>query len=269
MRAMPNAELLTVPSVLRSHYITKAARNPAYSLRAFARDISISHSFLSRILGEKKRLSLAQASRVAERLKLAGQDRQRFIDAAAQQLCKPTKNRVNESQNVEESLQLDVDRFKSISEWHHSAILEVLAQKTAKHSAKSLADRLNLSEDTIADAVSRLCNLGLIVRRDGQYHRTSKVLVVPTRAAESCIRSFHEHMIGRALAEIQDTRAQSFHARDVAGITVLADPERIQKAKDRVRKFRRELMGFLSKGRPSIVYQFNTQLFSLERERPT
>ena len=54
--------------ILRHEYAIRHEKNPAFSLRAFARQIGISVSFLSELMHDKKRLSLDKAKVICERL---------------------------------------------------------------------------------------------------------------------------------------------------------------------------------------------------------
>ncbi len=58
-------------------------RNPAYSLRAAARDLGVSHGYLSLILNGKKRLSFERAVQFAQFLRMDDVQSDLFLRAIA------------------------------------------------------------------------------------------------------------------------------------------------------------------------------------------
>jgi hypothetical protein len=62
---------VTFRSVLREELERRQAANPRYSLRSFARDLSVDHSTLSQILRGKRRLTRRTVRAFGRRLRLA------------------------------------------------------------------------------------------------------------------------------------------------------------------------------------------------------
>lgn len=60
----------TFKEILKDEYKSRRKRNPSYSLRAFARDLNISHSILSRYFNKNKSLSIVQSVKIGEKIKL-------------------------------------------------------------------------------------------------------------------------------------------------------------------------------------------------------
>jgi hypothetical protein len=66
--------------ILSESYHQRRRQNPRYSLRAFARDISLSPSRLSEIIGGKGELSREKGTLIAKRLQLSPIRINDFID---------------------------------------------------------------------------------------------------------------------------------------------------------------------------------------------
>src|SRR3954468_21048338 len=64
---------------LKAQLLGRVSRNPSYSVRASARDLGISHSYLSQILNQRRELSLRQALLLSDALNLAKEERQQLI----------------------------------------------------------------------------------------------------------------------------------------------------------------------------------------------
>lgn len=65
---------MSIRDHLRSELSRRQARNPLYSLRAFARDLAIDHSTLSQILRGRRRLTPRSVRRLGPKLGLAARD---------------------------------------------------------------------------------------------------------------------------------------------------------------------------------------------------
>lgn len=65
--------------VLKQTLDDRQQRNKQYSLRAFAQDLDLDHSYLSKVLNKKKFLSLSHAKVVADRLSLGSDDTELFF----------------------------------------------------------------------------------------------------------------------------------------------------------------------------------------------
>lgn len=66
----------------------RKARNPRYSLRAFARFLEMEPSALSRVIACKQELSLRAARRTTELLQMSPPERQSFLSSVAEELQK-------------------------------------------------------------------------------------------------------------------------------------------------------------------------------------
>jgi len=64
---------------LQEEFVRRCRNNKAYSLRSFARQLSINHSSLSRILSGKRALSENMIQKLAEQLELAPNEIEYFI----------------------------------------------------------------------------------------------------------------------------------------------------------------------------------------------
>ena len=115
---------------LQDEFIKRRQKNPAYSLRAFARSMEISPARLSQVMNQKRALTDGQLKKLAVAF-----SQNRIIDEnlplwrsrlnkkhKATLACRPQKK-------YEE---LRLDQLKLVSDWYHSAIiclLEIPAQE--------------------------------------------------------------------------------------------------------------------------------------------
>ena len=66
-------------TILSTRLETRRRTNPTFSIRAFARQLQISHTLLSNVLSGKKGLSLEMAEKLSERLSLSDVEEKRFL----------------------------------------------------------------------------------------------------------------------------------------------------------------------------------------------
>src|SRR5262245_23280894 len=118
-------------SYLRAVLAERIAQNPAYSLRAFARDLKVHPSQLSAIFKGKKGISLKSALRVAQRLSLAAAATEYFYllvqyeSAPSEEMKDIVMGKLRGMSNGAPVKDLSVDRFKLIADWYHLPILEM------------------------------------------------------------------------------------------------------------------------------------------------
>lgn len=72
---------MSAPGIIRQVFDRRREKNGSYSLRAFARDIDLSPSFLSLFLNGKKNLSLNSAYRIGQRLGLDPEEQAALFNA--------------------------------------------------------------------------------------------------------------------------------------------------------------------------------------------
>lgn len=155
-------ESTIIRDVLSAELEARRARNPRYSLRAYARDLKLSPSRLSEVISGRHRLSGASAAKVVDGLRLTAAERALFValvDAEnpreavrvkAKRALPALKARVLYSK-------LDEEKFRLIGAWEHAAILELLATKGAAEKGPPwFARRLGIEPARAAEAIERL-----------------------------------------------------------------------------------------------------------------
>lgn len=264
--------------IFRDIFIEKQGRNTKYSLRALARDLEVSPTFLSLFLNGKKKLSFQRALAFAQMLGLDEKTSQAFLKSVAIELAKDKDYQVFLKTSVEHA-QIDIereqfhvlelDRFKTLSEWYHIAILDFTEVKNFKSDEKWVAKQLGITKDQVLAAVARLERLGLLETRARQWRKTQSKLAIPTNHSEKAVREFHSQMMIRAKEAMARAEPHEFEEREVCGSTMAINSSRIPEARKRIQKFRRELLEYLTEGECDELYQLNLQFFRLTKERMT
>lgn len=255
-----NAELEQAPGELLKHLLMERKRkNSAYSLRALARDIGVSHSLLSLLMLQKKTPTPESCLRLGN---LVGPDtevgRKLIAHALKAKACRRPGASARKYSNV------DADVFRLIADWRHLAILDLSALDDFESSTRWISRRLKIPQKKVAASVARLRKLGLVEPGDRGWRKAASDLALPTpRRSQKAVRNFHRQMIRKALGELRNSSDERYRARDITCALTAVDPEKLPEAKRRIQRFRRRLMEFLSSGRKSKLYAINVQLFPL------
>lgn len=244
---------ITAKNLLMTELTKRQTRNPSYSLRAFARDLSIGATTLSDVLANKRSLSKTNLNKVIERLAVSPLEEQKLWSDHKFKLQK---------QETDDRVYLDETIFRLISDWHYIAILNLAKLKTNQASSRWIAQRLGISPTDADEALERLLELKLIKKHRGQMVRTSKPIGTTKDIPSAAIRKHHTQNLH--LAE-ESLHRDPVHTREFGSITMAVNPERLPLVKELLTKTRKKVADLLDDGATSEVYTLSFQLFPLTK----
>lgn len=231
-------------------------RNPAYSLRAFARSCGVSPASLSQILSGKRRLTLKSARLISERLAFAPDERERFLRTTDA----PTRDR--EDRELGPRQRLDTERFRLIADWYHFAILSLGELPNHEATPDWVAEKLGISQAEAEGALKRLRSLGIIRIRGGKLKQISQPLVSTNDVPSTALRKHNRQMLQRAELALETIPVEW---RDIGTMTMALDPKKLPQAKRLIRRFRQQIAALCETGNPVLIYHFSTMLFPANR----
>jgi transcriptional regulator with XRE-family HTH domain len=242
----------TFPEILRNELNQRRAKNPRYSLRAFAQTLGISPSFLSKILAGKKSLGENTFLKLASRLSLPE----------------------DSVENLRSSLpgfklaalsftSLEADQFQSISDWHHYAILEAFTLHDSVATPEWMAEKLNISVAKAQAAMDRLRRLGYL-KKDSKgnwdHHvdnHTTTHLPTPTLAC----REHERQVLQLALLALDQIPVTE---RDQSSMTLAIPQSRLKEAQKRIDEFRRDMTALLQRrGKRDSIYHLSVSFYPI------
>jgi uncharacterized protein (TIGR02147 family) len=253
--------------VLRTELERRCRRNAGYSLRAFARDVGVDVSTLSKAMAGKKPIPYKAAARLAQALALTTSQRSAFLDSAAdaqracglQRLHPDVRKRPPRPRPAE----LGTADFEAICDWYHFAILELTFVAGFVAEAGWVARRLGISELTAGLALERLERVGLLTRaEDGRVTKATSRLETPKGASSSGVRRHQRQVLDRAKTSLEQ---DPFETRVMRSLTLPADREQVALAAKLIDRFATELCERLASGRRNAVYQLHVAYFPLDR----
>jgi uncharacterized protein (TIGR02147 family) len=259
---------------LNASLVSARARNSSFSMRAWAKQLGLSHvAMLSMVLGQKRKLLPNLSSKISAQFKDAG----RFSEAEARYF--EILVLFHNAQTIEEKnfyggilasvkpdqrfSTLDLDKLNVIADWYYSVIMEMTAVKNFKSDPRWICLKLggSVNESQVKAAIDRLIRLGLLERNEkGKLFRTHAQIATPTDIPDKSLRKYHAEMMTKATLALEN---QPVEKRDITSFTFTIDTKKIPKAKKMIRDFRRTLAKFLETPDGDSVYQLNIQLFDL------
>lgn len=229
--------------------LTKArARNPSYSMRAFALRIGVNQSVISQVLSGKRPLTRKTAQRILEGLGQAPSTIHQTLEGPAEEKSAYTS--------------LGADSFQLVSEWYHYAILSLAETEGFRGTPKWVATRLGISPQTAKEALDRLLRLELLAHKVGKVVATGKQLEAISAVPNVALRKANQENLSLAESALA---AVPVELRDFTAITLCFDPDRIEDARAMIKAFRRSFDRAMEAGRKREVYKLCIQLFPLSK----
>jgi uncharacterized protein (TIGR02147 family) len=247
--------------------------NPRYSLRAFARDIKLSPSFLSQVLSEKRGLTLNKAQVIFDVLEFSESERKLFSLEIQKEQKRSVKRKAVVQKQIDSAVQqseaytFDTEEFDRLSQWYVIAILQLLRMKEAPRKNKDLfcgwaSAKLGINAELVESTVSELIERKLIKAEKGltAIHDT---VWTTNQVPSGAIRSFHKQMIDKAKTAIE---MQSVENRFLQSIQMPVLRSSLPEIQGDILKFRNQILrkyGRTTAQDADAVYGMNLQLFDL------
>ena len=160
-RAMTAPAPSTFAAVLRAELTRRCARNPSYSLRAFARALDLDHATLSQILRGRRALTRDTIVQLGQRLGLEPGRVDAFVrDAAAAREGPPTGSAA-------------LDAAAILEDPLHHQLLALVHTEDFRGDSRFLAQVLDTTADAINVVLQRLLRFGLLAMDEGRWRDVS------------------------------------------------------------------------------------------------
>lgn len=239
------------------------SKNPRISLRGFSKKLGVSHSALSEVISGKRPLTRKMAERFAERLKLEPEKTQQLIRSvilSKLQSSLPDDAEINQITD-QKFTPLNLDVFNVISDWYHFAILSLLETEESRLQLRWISARLGIPERETRQAVKRLIKLGFIKRRGRSFELPTKPLSICTQGYDVAMRTNMHQYLDKAHHSLDTDPAE---VRELSTSTIAIDPKNIPRAREAIKRFRREVSQLLERGKKTRVYSMSVQLIPLD-----
>lgn len=251
---------------LKAELELRQQRRPQYSLRAFARDLSMSPSTLSDFLHGKLGLSKDRVRFIGEKLNLSTDQQDHFCDLLEVRFARKPEDRKAAKWRVanrikSQSSHLPLESLQIVADWYHMAILELLEIDDKYQEPTELAKRLRVPTNRIKHAIERLLKVGLLQQQGDRLVVTDASTVAGDEIPSSAIRQMHLQVLGLTEQALEE---QSYPDRDDLSVFFTI---RKKDYPELQRELRRVIMDtlnrFSAKDDKDSLYCFNSHLFSI------
>lgn len=254
---------------LQEELARRCDRNASYSLRAFSKALNVDVGNLSRVLKGKSSLSPEVVERIVERLNLAPDEQQLFLQSVLdEQKNKKIKGLRRSTSKQLAKLKtnptLDVEMFRVISDWYHFAILELTFVEGFKSDLRWIAKKLGISPLEAKLAIERLIKLGLLEEKDGRFIKTEAHITTRDKHLTTpALKKLQRELLEKAIFSLENVDIEK---RSQTGMTMSIDPQKLPIAKKMIEEFANQICQVLETGKRKKVYQLSVSLFPLQKE---
>ena len=144
-----------------------------------------------------------------------------------------------------------------------SRILDLTTIEGFQPDSRWISLQLGITRRQAQGALRVLKRLGLLRETGGKWEKAGLKLMFPSQTPSKVVRRYHRQMIQKGIESMRSVGSDAYARRDITGITFAANPARLDAAKKKIQRFRRNLQAFLSEGSCTQLYQLNLQLFPL------
>ena len=256
--------------LLKKEFESRKFGNPAYSLRAFARDLKFPQSRLSAIFKGREGLSRKKALAIAKSLNWPGPATENFCDLVElrhgrSQVARTLAATRLESRGAQTIQHLQMDAFRAISDWYHLSLRELVRCRGFRLDFAWLAKKLDVPADTLREAWERLVRLDVVWQDRGRW-RARDFVASPEGTPSSAIRSYHLQVLEKARSALANDPVET---RDFSSVVFPLAPDQLPEAKKLIREFRRGFSKRLpTSSQPQRIYNLGIQFFGLDRDVP-
>jgi transcriptional regulator with XRE-family HTH domain len=232
-------------SLMRLDFEKNKQRNPAYTLRQYAKKLGVSPGSLSEILRGKRRPGMQVYQKILTKIEVAEQE---------------------VSPSGTPSVIVREDELRMIQDWYHFALIDLLKLKQTKKKPEFLAPRLGISELKVVTALERLQRLGLVFNKAGLWYATHQLVSTTTDIPSSAIREGFRQDLRKAEEALDECKLD---LRDFSTLTLTFDTKKMADAKVYLKKMRRDFLNLFASENADEVYQLSTFLLPITKAAST
>lgn len=205
-------------------FLERLEKNEQYSLRAFARDLSVDHSNLSKLLRKKKTITPDQIKYIAKQLKLSTEQTDTFLEfrASKGKYFDPFAN---------------PEITDNIDHWSYLAILELCTLPEVNKNLAWFGTKLNLPKTELKTRIQKLVELELLVKdSSGSFSKNQNESMFQSNYFSS---DQTRRAINTSIAQLNQRAISTISFDELActGMLITFDPTKIKSAKESLRNF--------------------------------
>ena len=168
------------------------------------------------------------------------------------------------SRVLEKTYPLKQAELKYYTFWYYIPLRELVGTKGFREDLNWIEDQFSqeINPDQISEALVDLQSLGLLERKeDGRLSQVHNNVTTEGEVGSTLVKNYHVEMIHKAAQSISEYSPEN---REISGTCIHCSSDTVQKIKQLVRDFRRDILALAEEDKESDqVFQLNFQLFPL------
>lgn len=241
---------------LQGVFSERCKKNSSYSLRAFAKSLSIDNSTLAKIMNGKRKLGKRAIQNFGDRLGLSPKEIQPYLDI---------EQKEESDLNV---VQVEQDQFQIIADWYHYAILELMQLKDFQTKPQWIARELGITKSEAQFAIERLQRAELLeIDSEGIWHDLSvgKTTNISKGKTSTAQRNLQKEILEKGIEAIDEVPLEE---RNNTSMTFAIDVEKMAEAQEEIKRFRRRMARLLTESEnKTAVYNLGIALYPLTKNQ--
>lgn len=259
-------ESASISEFLTEELAKRVQRNSRYSLRAFAKALSVNPAELSQVLRGSRKLSLNSAVKISRALGFSAAESRHFLMLLQKEKGKELGLTLDflQDEALETRDKLPLVDFEQISDWYHFAILNLLDTKNFEWSANVISQRLGISQTEAKLAMRKLESTGLVsIEKTSRRLQARAHWEVGAQIPSMAIRKYHRQVLEKAAEALDNVPTDEREFQGIGMVVRTSDLARIKKDIDR---FTDEMSAKYHRPREESVYQLEIALFPLTKD---
>lgn len=218
--------------ILKAEFESIRAKNPRYSIRAFAKKLRISHVALSQILRDngKWKITAPRAVQLLENLNISKTSKKRLLTLMG-------------LQEREKRSQVTADGFVILKDWRYPAILFSHDLVPEERSPAKLAEKFGLDSKDVSRIIQELAAQGYLRKSDtGNYERHTGHLSAEQGPPTEVIRQYHRNNLQLAAQAIDVVPATD---RNYSSLMFAGSLKRLPEIQHEIQVFHDKIMNLM------------------------
>lgn len=257
---------------LHDWYTAKKKLNKSVTYRYIGMKVEIDPGYLVKVLKSQKHLNPEKVPSFSKLLKLSELETE-YLDILIQ--FNKSKSEERSKALFEKLLKFNTpncdlitkDRYEFYQHWYHTALREMVNTVNIGTNYSEVARSMvpQISTRQVKESLQLLTRLNFIKRNDeGTYEQTSQFITTGSEWHSIAIRQFHRQVIQLANDAVGNIPTNE---RDLSCLTVTLTDEGLNKIKDKLAQFRKEILEICAQEKDvDRVYQMNFQLFPMSNK---
>lgn len=263
---------------LKAFYEIKKEQNSGYSHRVFAQRAGLkSPNYLKLVMDGQRRITDRNLSQFLRGLDLSGKEAKYFKNLVSfQELEDPNEKQqylhklVSErAQALSKTHEIEGDQVELLKHWYHLVVFEMVLLKDFEARGEWISSRLKrrVSPQQAEESLQLLQRLGYLREANGRLCQAEPQISTVDEVVNALVKDLHRQLINLGLLSLHRNH---YKEREFSGLTIALSESQLQRFKEKIKEFRKELNAEFSLGEEEKdqVYQYEMMLFPITERSP-